>query len=105
LSGLVVYFVTPAGTQAKVIDGVFAPFSDNAKSLGSTSLRWTITYTGNVLLTQAATSGGAGTIALGGTHASTVGAAGAASALPATPLGYMIANVDGTQVKIPYYNT
>jgi hypothetical protein len=36
---------------------------------------------------------------------STVGAAGGASALPASPLGYAtIKLVDGTVVKIPYFN-
>lgn len=33
----------------------------------------------------------------------TVGAAGGASALPATPLGYIKATIDGTAVVIPYY--
>jgi hypothetical protein len=33
----------------------------------------------------------------------TIGAAGAASALPATPLGYIRAFVDNTEVAIPYY--
>jgi len=36
--------------------------------------------------------------------ASTVGAAGGASALPATPLGYLKATIGGTDVKFPYYN-
>lgn len=35
----------------------------------------------------------------------TVGAAGGASALPATPLGYWIINLGGASVKVPYYNT
>lgn len=47
---------------------------------------------------------GAGNIAYGGTTATTVGAAGGATALPATPLGYIIVNVAGTTAKIPYYN-
>ncbi len=34
----------------------------------------------------------------------TVGAAGAAAALPALPLGYLLVNVNGSQVKVPYYN-
>jgi hypothetical protein len=36
--------------------------------------------------------------------ATTIGAAGGASALPATPLGYLIIKVGGTDRKIPYYN-
>jgi hypothetical protein len=55
-------------------------------------------------LTSAATSGGAGTVTLGATTATTVGAAGGASALPAAPLGYLISYVGTTQVKIPYYS-
>lgn len=36
--------------------------------------------------------------------ATTVGAAGGASALPATPLGYITIQIAGTNRKIPYYN-
>lgn len=38
------------------------------------------------------------------TTATTIGAAGAAAALPANPLGYVAINVNGTSVKVPYYN-
>lgn len=38
-------------------------------------------------------------------QATTVGAAGGASALPATPLGYITVNVNAVQCKIPFYNT
>lgn len=34
----------------------------------------------------------------------TVGAAGGATALPATPLGYILSTINGVLVKIPYYN-
>lgn len=48
---------------------------------------------------------GAGFHALGGTKtATTVGAAGGASALPATPLGYIRIKIGGTIRKVPYYN-
>jgi hypothetical protein len=47
----------------------------------------------------------AGEISIGSTTQATVGAAGGASALPATPVGYLIINVGGTNQKIPYYNT
>ena len=46
----------------------------------------------------------AGEVALGNATATTVGAAGGASALPATPLGYLSINVGGVYAKIPYYN-
>jgi hypothetical protein len=48
---------------------------------------------------------GANEISIGSGTATTVGAAGGASALPATPVGYLIINVAGTNRKIPYYNT
>lgn len=47
---------------------------------------------GNLLLTGATTS-------------STVGAAGAADALPANPTGYVSISINGTTRKIPYYAT
>lgn len=51
-------------------------------------------------------SGGSGTrIRLNTDTATTVGAAGAASALPANPTGYIVVSVNGTDYKIPYYAT
>lgn len=44
------------------------------------------------------------TVRFNTTTAATIGAAGGAAALPATPLGYITTNVNGTAVKIPYYN-
>ena len=64
---------------------------------------YTNLYALNHMSTGVAASVGAGTIAYGGTTATTVGAAGGASALPATPTGYIIVNVAGTQMKVPYY--
>ena len=56
-------------------------------------------------LKDPATTAAAGHIRIGATHATTVGAAGGADALPAAPVGYLIINVEGTEMKIPYYNT
>lgn len=39
------------------------------------------------------------------TRNTSVGAAGGASALPATPVGYIVVSIAGTNYKIPYYNT
>jgi hypothetical protein len=39
-----------------------------------------------------------------GRTAVTVGGAGGAAALPATPIGYMYMNINNADVKIPYYN-
>lgn len=61
-------------------------------------------FTGGVILNStAAPTVVASQIGLGATTATTVGAAGGASALPATPSGYWIINVAGTQMKVPYY--
>lgn len=50
-----------------------------------------------------ASFGVANKLVLGGTTGTTVGAAGGASALPATPTGYLVAYVGTTPVRIPYY--
>jgi hypothetical protein len=52
----------------------------------------------------AASAGAASTTTFGSTTSTTVGATGAASALPANPLGYLVAHVGTTEVRIPYYN-
>ena len=46
---------------------------------------------------------GSATVFTGQTVGTTVGAAGGASALPATPLGYLTTSINGTACKIPYY--
>jgi hypothetical protein len=60
-------------------------------------------FEGALISAGAAVTVGANRISYGGTTATTVGAAGGASALPATPTGYIIVNVAGTQMKVPYY--
>lgn len=54
-------------------------------------------------LTAAAPTVAAGQLGLGATTQTTVGAAGGASALPATPTGYLIINVAGTNRVVPFY--
>lgn len=58
---------------------------------------------GAVRVNGSAKTVGANEISIGSITATSVGAAGGASALPATPLGYLIINVAGTNVKVPYY--
>ena len=60
---------------------------------------------GALRINKSARTVGANEISIGSSTAATVGAAGGASALPATPLGYLIINVSGTNVKIPYYTS
>jgi hypothetical protein len=58
---------------------------------------------GALRINNSAQTVGANEISIGSITATTVGAAGAASALPANPVGYLIINVAGTNRKIPYY--
>lgn len=54
-------------------------------------------------LRAAAAARASGRVGLGNSVQSTVGATGAAAALPAQPLGYLIAYIGGTKIAIPYY--
>ena len=61
-------------------------------------------FRGNNMITAAAAgTAAAGQIAWGATTQTSVGAAGGATALPATPTGYIIVNVAGTNRIIPFY--
>jgi hypothetical protein len=86
------------------VNSAWTPSVTNTITLGRDSLRWNNIFTGRLSLSTAANSAGVGQVNLGATTGTTIGAAGGASALPATPLGYLIAYVGATQVKIPYYN-
>ncbi|TXH41973.1 MAG: hypothetical protein E6Q97_36605 [Desulfurellales bacterium] len=64
----------------------------------------TTSFRGNNMVTAAAAgTASAGQIAWGATTQTTVGAAGGASALPATPTGYIIINIAGTNRVVPFY--
>jgi hypothetical protein len=79
------------------IDSAGITFNDttsltSASDFGNQNLTTTGTITsGNIVISS-------------GTTATTVGAAGGASALPATPLGYISISINGSIRKIPYYN-
>lgn len=77
--------------------GIVAPSTGDNSTLGRFKAS-------NFIATGAAASNGAGTVAFGGTTQTTIGANGAASALTASPLGYITVNVAGTAAIIPYYN-
>jgi hypothetical protein len=98
-------FVNPSSACIDMVAANMYGFSTQSNSAFSDSSRVNI-LSGELQLTAAATASvGATTnhVSLGATTSSSVGAAGGASALPATPLGYLIAYVGTTQVKIPYY--
>jgi hypothetical protein len=83
---------------------IFAATGFNAGNGASQMLATGALSVNTALLKAAACTASASQICLGGTTATTVGAAGAAATLPATPVGYIIVNVGGTIMKIPYYN-
>ena len=91
-------------------NGHFLAGTDNTYDIGASgATRPRTVYAatsveGGYIRAGAASAGAASTTTIGNGTATTVGAAGAASALPANPLGYIIAHVGTTQVKIPYYN-
>jgi hypothetical protein len=62
-----------------------------------------VLFGGSVAVSAAATTQAAGVLSVGNTTQSTVGAAGGASALPATPTGYIKTFIGSTQFVIPYY--
>lgn len=59
---------------------------------------------GFMKVTGAAPSTVAGQLGIGAQSGTTIGAAGGASPLPATPLNYIIWTLNGSTVKIPVYN-
>lgn len=58
---------------------------------------------GSITMKSAATAQAGSTLAMGNGVTTTVGAAGGAAAVPATPLGYLSAYIGGQHVKVPYY--
>jgi hypothetical protein len=46
LNGPFINFNSTSGTQAQIQDGTFRPFSDNTKTLGTASLKWSVVYAG-----------------------------------------------------------
>jgi len=107
--------------------GNFTSSSDNVGSVGTAGIRFadvrsvlgtfnTLTVSTGVftvsagaailqtaVFNAAAVAGSAGTLTIGSTTQTTVGAAGAAAAIP-VPLGYLVAYVAGVKVAIPYCN-
>lgn len=91
-------------------DGVQSGYLHNRDTAVGAALRFKVGNDEVLTLAKA----GAGCVALGSGSANsiafstltqtTVGAAGGASALPASPVGYMTVTVNGGAVKIPFYN-
>lgn len=98
--------------NAKFIRAVNAAGNDTLRVIGLNSSNKVVIdpeaqgslFSAYISVTGAAAAAAANTVSYGGTTQSTVGAAGAASALPATPTGYIIINVAGTDRVLPYFD-
>jgi len=107
-----IYVRSTAATNIEQILGTIRFFTAPVGVAGNT-----ITFTQQMLIngngvfvpqfiiTGATPTVAAGSVGLGTTTSTTVGAAGAAAALPATPTGYLVFNLGGTAFKLPYYNS
>lgn len=82
---------TTASNVAFILRGMAAQTGDLVQNQDSSATKLS-GFTANGRLSYSA-----------GITASTVGAAGGASALPATPSGYLLIDIGGTQYKVPYY--
>jgi hypothetical protein len=87
----------------------------NSQNLFSVSVDGSITSVGNITgtgsyirgtnldATGPVSAAPAGVLRISASTSTTIGSAGGAAALPATPLGYVTWNIGGTNVKVPYY--
>jgi hypothetical protein len=60
-------------------------------------------FNNGLIVNAGAPTVGAGLLGIGSGTSTTVGAPGAAAAPPATPQGYLVINVGGSPMKMPYY--
>lgn len=89
-----------AGISLTTSAGVNSPINMNPNGVNAASFNGGAGG-GNAII---GVSGNADAIGFRTLTQTTIGAAGGASALPATPLGYMTVTVNAASVKIPYYN-
>jgi hypothetical protein len=93
ITGSLKFMTAPSGTAGNTITWTQRLLVDTN---GATATALT--------LTSATPTVAASQVGFGTTTATTVGAAGAASAPPANPVGYLVFNLAGTAYKLPYYN-
>lgn len=98
---------SPGGSPTPVLhlsSNLLIPEIDNSVILGAANVRFGGSFFTQMQLSVSAPVVGAGCVGYGSTTATTVGGAGGAAALPATPVGYLIINVAGNYYKVPYFN-
>jgi len=105
-------FAIDSGSQDKgfVISNTAYLGMYGCNASGNTTADFDVSTSTNTFVTRTqgtsfVTGDGTNTLEVVPVLSSTVGAAGAASALPATPLGYFVFELNGSSVKIPYYNS
>jgi hypothetical protein len=103
-SGWTAASVSTMVTDATKVSGYYPIGVYNSGTRNLQTARFANILTGPLTLDSGAAATTAGNLQLGRTTDTLVGAAGGASALPATPLGYLIAYLGTTAIKIPYYN-
>lgn len=91
-------------TDTTKVSGYYSVGVFNGGTRNLQTAKFSNILTGPLTLDSSASATTAGYLQLGREVETTVGAAGGASALPATPLGYVIAYLGSTKIKIPYYN-
>lgn len=91
-------------TDTSKVSGYYPIGVTNSGARNLQTARFQGILTGPITLDSSASATTAGYLQLGRVSELTVGAAGGASALPATPLGYIVAYLGATRIKIPYYN-
>ena len=91
-------------TDTTKVSGYYSLGVFNSGTRNLQTARFQGILTGPLTLEASALATTAGNLQLGKSTDTAVGIAGGASALPATPLGYLIAFIGATQIKIPYYN-
>lgn len=107
IDGAVIGNVTPASGKFTTLA---ASGAATLQTVSATNLTATNVTANNAVTAATATVTGAaptvsaGQLGIGSGTATTVGAAGAAAALPTAPVGYLIVNIGGVAQKIPYYN-
>jgi hypothetical protein len=91
-------------TDTTKVSGFYPIGVYNSGTRNLQTARYANLLTGPLTLDSGAAATTAGYLQLGREVETTVGAAGGASSLPATPLGYVIAYLGSIKIKIPYYN-
>lgn len=91
-------------TDTTKVSGYYPIGVFNSGSRNLQTARFQGLVTGPLTLDSGASATTGSNLQLGNGTGTVVGAAGGASALPATPLGYLTAFIGATEIRIPYYN-